>query len=153
MSVGGQGVPKTHPPIFGIPLRGSSPSLSPSTRHQSRWRSTRPRSLSDVRHEPRYIATILADCRSSPIPEPLTPHPRKTPDLRYWSCLPKNRRPRGLCGCRSERMGRCRFQDVNQRPRQRHCPAGKAARSLPLCRKGAPLIHEEIHPGSRTFNE
>ena len=43
------GVSKLHPLIFGIPLRGPSPSLSPSTRHRPRWRSTRQRSLSDAR--------------------------------------------------------------------------------------------------------
>ena len=131
-----RGVSKMAPHIFGIPLRGPSPSLSPSTRQRPRWRSTRPRSLSDVRCEPRYIATIPADCRSSPILKSFTSHPGKAPNVRHRSRLPENRRPRRLCGCRSQCMGRPRHQNLNQRSRCWHSASGKAARSHPLCRKG-----------------
>ena len=91
----------------------------------------------------RHAATIPADCRSSPIPQPLTSYPGKTPHLWNGARLSQNRCPRRLCDCRSERMGRPRHQNVNQRSRQGHRSAGKAARSHPLCRKGAALIHED----------
>ena len=95
-------------------------------------------------------ATVLANCGGSTIPRPFTSHSGKTSHLRDRPCLPEDRGPRRLLGRRSERMGRPRHQNFNERSRRRHSAAGEAARSHSLCRKGAALTHEDTPSRSRT---
>jgi hypothetical protein len=73
---------------------------------------------------------IPANCRGSPIPRTFASHSRKTPHLRHRSRLPENRRPRRLRRIRSQRVGRPRHQNLNQRSRCRHSAAGSLAENI-----------------------
>jgi hypothetical protein len=68
-----------------------------------------------------------ANAGSRTFPQPLRPHPREAPNLRYRPDLSEDRRPCRLRRRRPEGLGRPRRQDVDLRSRHGDCAACKAA--------------------------